>query len=466
MKKFLYLFLLVAALAGASTFVLAADEESTGEKKFVLHGEIRQRGDFNDNLSDFTGDDEDSFIFFPYRARIAAEGHFSNDVVGYFEIQSFGHWGDVPPIKGYQFGPVFGDPTSGPSNPPFGSGNTNVLQDTNSGQDFFNDVELYQAYVALNKIAGSDFSLKFGRQEIVKGTEMLLGDNDFYSGISHDAFMACWMGEHFDLDFWWSRPFQTGGTFGTNPDHQSVNFYGLYLDWDRYENGVGWAAYILEYEDGDTTPGPGTARRQFYTIGARTDRDVTGKNGFYWNAEYALQTGEYNIGPGLGDTGDIQAFGWEGMIGYNFHGEHDHKFHVSYDMASGDDDTTNTDAEFFDPLFQDSHNRYGFSDLFTFSDLTVWGVGYSSDITDRQSWGVDFWNQELSEPIVGGAADGQDALGQEVDAWWKFQYNPNTQVMVGTAWFDPGDAISEVVEVGGESADAGIRLLANLRLRW
>ncbi|PYQ14014.1 MAG: hypothetical protein DMH00_02650 [Acidobacteria bacterium] len=41
MKKFLYMFLLAAAVASAFSFVLAAEDESMGEKKFVLHGEIR-----------------------------------------------------------------------------------------------------------------------------------------------------------------------------------------------------------------------------------------------------------------------------------------------------------------------------------------------------------------------------------------------------------------------------------------
>jgi len=462
MKKFLTMFLFAAAVAGAFSFVLA-EEESTGEKKFVLHGEIRQRFDFNDNLSDFTGDSDDSFAFFPYRARIGAEGHFGNDVVGYVEFQSIGYWGDIPPIKGFQFGPVFGDNVSGPSNPPFG-GNTNIVQNVNSGQFFSNDVELYQGYLALQDIGDSRFSLMLGRQEIVKGSEMLLGDNDFYSGISHDGAMGCWKWDHFDLDLWWTRPLQSGGFF-SDPDHQSINFYGAWLDWARYKNGVSWSAYILDYEDG-TTSTLNPTRRQFWTVGGRSDREVIGKNGFYWNAELAYQTGEYNNGPGLGDTADIEAMAWEGTIGYNFDGDRDQKVHVTYDMASGDDDATDDDAEFFDPLFQDSHNRYGFTDLFTFSNLTVWGAGYSMNMNEKHSWGVDFWNQELTEEIVGGPADGHDALGQELDAWWKLQYSPNTQILVGAAWFDPGDAISEVVEFFGESPDSGIRGLAQVRLRW
>src|SRR5439155_19101126 len=165
----------------------------------------------------FTDDSSDSFLFFPYRARIAAEGQFSKDVMGYIEFQSFGHWGDVTPIKGFQFGPVFGDNETNPSNPAFGV-NPNVLQDTGSALAFgHNSVELYQAYVALNKIGGTAFSFKFGRQEMVKGSEMLLGDNDFYNGISHDGAMGSWHWDHFDLDLWWTRPLQTPSSTVTAP---------------------------------------------------------------------------------------------------------------------------------------------------------------------------------------------------------------------------------------------------------
>jgi hypothetical protein len=463
MKKFLFMFLLVAAVAGAFSFVLAAEDEAMGEKKFVLHGEIRQRADYNENLSDFSDDfGDDSYLMFPYRARIAAEGHFTKDITGYVEFQAFGVWGDTPPIRGFAFGPVGADNVFGPFFPT----NNNIDQNANSGQLFGNDVELYQAFISLNNIGGSNFSLKLGRQEIVKGTEMLLGDNDFYSGISHDAAMASWQSDHFDLAFWWSRPLQTPFPATTaappTPDHDSVNFYGAYLDWDRYDSGIGWAAYALNYQSAAlVSPLPDPSRRQFWTIGGRVDRDVTGKSGIYWNAELAYQTGDWNNGPDGGDTGSIKAMGWEGTIGYNFHGDHDNKVQVIYDMASGDDDPADDDAENFDPLFQDSHDRYGLTDIFTFSNLTVWGVGFHSTMGDRSSWGVDYFNQSLTEedPVLD-----EDQLGQELDGWWKFQYTTNTQIMAGVAWFDPGDAIDAALSPIG--TDAGIRFLAQARLRW
>lgn len=461
MKKFFAMLCIAAAVAGASSFVVAEDDN--GEKKFVLHGEIRQRADYNENLVDFSDDTSDSFLFFPYRARIAAEGHFGKGVIGYIEMQGFGFWGDVPPIKDFAQGPVGSDTPDSPV-PPIPPIPFNLSAETNSGQLFSNDIELYQAYVNLSEIGGSKWDIKIGRQEIVRGTEFLLGDNDFYDGISHDALMGSWNAEHFSLDIWWSRPLQSPDAFfdasppPVVPDHQSINFYGAYLNWDRYDNGIGWAAYALYYDDG--LQSTDESRRAFWTYGGRVDRDVEGgKSGFFFNAEAALQTGEYNIGPGLGDTGDIKAMGFEGMLGFQFGGDHNFRVRGWYDMASGDDDATDTDAEGFDPLFQDSHYRYGFADRFAFSNLTVFGAGFSGSIGDTQTWGVDYFNQSMTEEDD---VTGEDQLGQEVDGWWKLQYNPNTQVMVGAAYLMPGDEID--ASFGDD--DTGIRLLTQVRLRW
>jgi hypothetical protein len=263
------------------------------------------------------------------------------------------------------------------------------------------------------------------------------------------------------------RPSPILGTPTVLPDHESVNFYGAWLDWNRNKRGIAWAAYVLDYEDGiSSNAPPDPTRRQFYTIGARADRDATGHKGLYWNAEYAQQMGNFNIGPTLSDTGDISASAYEATLGWNFAGNNkDRKVHVLYDHASGDNNPTDNKAKSFDPLFQDSHDRYGLSDIFTFSDLTVWGAGYSADFGKKMSWGVDYFDQSAAEDVqgTGTGADGKKALGHEVDAWWKMQYTPNTQILAGLAWFDPGDAIKGST---GLSTDSGYRFVTQARLRW
>jgi len=476
MKKFLFMFLLAAAVAGAFTFALA-EETQAEEKKFVIHGEIRQRADFIDNFSDFNSDFSDSALFFPYRARIAAEGHFSKDVIGYAEFQSFGVWGDAPPDKGGINSTLGG--LIGPFNP-------NVDQNTSNSILYnANSTQLYQAWIGLNNIAGSKFSLKVGRQELVKGSEMLLGDLDFYSGIAHDGMVGSFNYDSFGLDLWWSRPLQSGNfistlvppsffTYPTTgvPDHQSVNFYGAWADFKKIPKNIGLSAYLMNYEVGQSSGTPfGYA---FYTLGARANKDAeAGKNGFAWNAELAMQSGDFSQGTTLVDKGDISTMGFEGMFGYNLHsGNNDHLFRFQYVMASGDKDPADPDkVESFNPLFQDYHQRYGLSDIFSFSNLTAMSLGWNMRMKDH-CFGVDLWDYQLSEDMIDPYGDKQNALGSEVDAYWKLQYNPNTQIMAGLAYFMPGDVIktSNYDPVApydyNNKADAGMRLVGNLRLRF
>ncbi|HEV8336223.1 MAG TPA: alginate export family protein [Candidatus Polarisedimenticolia bacterium] len=458
MKKFLFMFLLAAAVASVFTFVVA-DEDQDG-KKFVIHGEIRERADYNDNFFDFDNDVADSFLIFPYRARLAAEGHFGKGVVGYAEFQTIGVWGDDIPNFGETPGPVGG--TSDGSSLSNVLGNSFIL-DQNINNDGNNDVKLYQGYIALTDIAGSHFTLKFGRQEIVKGSEMLLGDNDFYAGLSHDAALACWNTDSIDLDLWWSRPFQSQfGVFGT-PDHGSVNFYGAWVDFKKIPANINVAAYLLYYEDGRQAGLPDPARRAFYTVGGRANHSADpGQSGLVWSGELALQKGDFNNGPSRGDTGDISAMAFELMAGWQFHtGNADHIIKGFFARASGDDDPLDSDNESFDPLFQDSHMRYGFTDLFTLSDLTAASIGWNMRMNDH-SFGVDYWMYRMTEEELI-AGNNEDDLGTEIDGWWKYQYSPNTQVMAGVGLFMPGDAIEASL---GTSADSYMRVLGNLRLRF
>ncbi len=471
MKKFLFMFLLAAAVAGAFPLALAEEETQGEEKKFVIHGEIRQRADFIDNFYDFNDDWSDSALFFPYRARIAAEGHFSKNVIGYAEFQAFGVWGDAPPEQGGLNSTWLGSWLGGPLSTP------NVDQNTSNNILYnVNDTQLYQAWIGLNEIGGSKFSLKVGRQEIVKGSEMLLGDRDFYSGIAHDGVVGDANYDSFGLDLRWTRPLQGGGVIPgyvgwpttLTPDHQSTNFYGAWADFKKIPKNIGLSAYLMRYETGlnwSLISTPALMPYSFYTVGARANKDAeAGKNGFAWNAELAVQSGEfYYTAPG---DGDISTMGFEGMFGYNLNvGENDHLFKVKYVMASGNLDTADPDYdgskyEKFLPMFQDYHFRYGMTDLFTFSNLTAASLGWKMRMNDH-CFGVDYWMFETTEDVYIATGTSTD-LASEVDAYWKYQYNPNTQFMAGLAYVMPGD----VIEYDYGYDDAGIRLVGNLRLRF
>ena len=75
------------------------------EKPFTIHGEVRVRGEYTDNAQDFadagdsgipggvTGFNDDQGNYWPYRIRIAAEGHFTKNVSAWIEFQNAGVFG-------------------------------------------------------------------------------------------------------------------------------------------------------------------------------------------------------------------------------------------------------------------------------------------------------------------------------------------------------------------------------------
>ena len=134
------------------------------------------------NFCQFTGGDQ--FQYFPYRIRIAAEGHFTKNVSAWIEFQNVGVAGNGGPTR------------------------------SGAGGDG-SDVEMYQGNMTLDKLWSDSFSLRIGRQEMVAGNELLLGDDDFYTGISHDGGVGMWDFDNVDVMVWYTRPTESGVLFGT-----------------------------------------------------------------------------------------------------------------------------------------------------------------------------------------------------------------------------------------------------------
>src|SRR5215813_11745473 len=92
MKKLLY----VALLAAGVVIMMAPPVMAQEEKPFTIHGEVRFRGEYDNNTSDFNNDLDDGALFYPYRVRIAAEGKFAKNVSAWIEFQNAGIAGGDP----------------------------------------------------------------------------------------------------------------------------------------------------------------------------------------------------------------------------------------------------------------------------------------------------------------------------------------------------------------------------------
>jgi len=434
MKKLLY----VALLAIGVVVMMAPPVIAQEEKPFTIHGEVRFRGEYDNNTQDLDDDSDDGALFFPYRVRIAAEGKFTKNVSAWIEL----HHADM-------------------------AGNTGPFQVGNSA-----DAELYQGNMTFDQLWSKNFSLRIGRQEIVAGNELLLGDLDFYTGISHDGGVGNWKLKKVNLMLWYTRPTE-GSAFGSflPPDQifftsptATQHFLGGYATWN-WKKSQSFDVYLMDFIDRDLGG-------NFQTIGVRYAHDTT-NNGIFWNIEVAKQTGQ--VTSAMQAAADVDASGMavEGWFGYNWKsGKNTHRVFVRLENATGDDASTADENEGFQPLFGDFHNRLGHGDWFQMADNTTGlnggvggginavSVGYTGYYRDRHEFGGAYWSYNLDED--NGAATG-DKLGTALDVWYGFNYSRNVSFTASLSQLSPDDALTG----GGAAPDDSVtRLYGQARLRF
>lgn len=496
--------LLAGALAlTAALFVVPAwagddDDADEGDKRFSIHGEVRSRWEYFDNVADFldhsdSGDfEDDEYDIWPFRVRIAAEGHFTDNVKGYIELQNSGFFGNETPFK------ALPDP------------NFQVLGTGGVPRGFpgfeEEDTSLYQGWVALEGIAGSSFDLKIGRQEHVLGNELQLGDLDFYSGLSFDGLRGTFNWEKSDLNLFYYLISELGAGCTAFCSNENFSLAGATWTWQINNKGQVLEPYLLDTHNSSDFNPVFFDRMNIWTYGARYSRPVMSSEDiddghFDWNAEVALQNGDIGF---LGAEEDHKASIVEGWFGYNWkHGNSRSRAHIGLLTTSGDDDQSDdvlgnedSDHEDYLFLFTDVHanNRLGDMDLETFffswAD-TVFGPFFANGITDLSlgyTWhGEDdrhrlmgaVHNFVLSEDFCGikGTRGGpttscDDELGLEADFSYNFRYTEHVALEAGLAWFSPGTVVDGVFgeDTDGsglpDDADEAMRVWGQARLRW
>src|SRR5713101_2526254 len=92
MKKLLFVTLLTVGVV----VMLAPPAMAQEEKPFTIHGEARFGYEYLANAQDFDKSvNQDQGNFWPYRARIAAEGKFAKGVTAWSEFQNGGVSGSL-----------------------------------------------------------------------------------------------------------------------------------------------------------------------------------------------------------------------------------------------------------------------------------------------------------------------------------------------------------------------------------
>jgi len=449
MKKVLLTLAAVAILAAPLAPALAQDD---ADKKFTFNGMVRGRYEYFNNYFDLTDNDEsgdindDSIALAPYRAVVGITGNFSENVSAHVDLQYAGVFGDeFQPQKDIGL--------------PVGQGFTPYLFATQG-------VQLYQGYIDISKIGGSNFGVRVGRAEHTYGTELFLGDNDYYNGTSFDGARLMWQAGKNDLNAFYYKIaednlFDAGAVdsdlFGVTYD------YGMGGKWGSF------GGYVIAAQDMDGFGPIFIPDSKLYTVGAHWMRpQMSGEgtmNAFDWNAEVAFQTGD--AGDPFGAPGvDLSGYVFEGWFGWNFGGDRSHgRLHAGVFMTSGDDPNTTDEIEDFNPLYGDYHanNRLGDLDFLESGvgphNITNVNVGYQHWFGDHSFLAAVHYNM-LTEDT--GFTD--DKLGIEVDLGYNYQYSKNLMFEVNLGQFMPDDGLEEFA--GLTDSDPVTRINAGLKLTW
>jgi hypothetical protein len=447
MRKFATGSLLALAAAMMAVPVSAGDSDG----KFNLTGEIRTRWDYSANVFDADDDGDsgsavggnvdDDFDFFPYRVRLAANGEFSDNVYAKIEMQGYGFFGNDGPA-----------PTL-----------THVIGQGFGTGDNESEIDLYQGFVHLEEVSGSSWSLRIGRQEYTFANELLFGDNDFYNGQAFDGIRAMADFDSWDLDLFYFMIDEDSGAI-TDPDFDTQDeAWGATGQFEIGSNGQELNPYVFFSRNTDS----GLSRARVYTYGAQYGRDRNEDENLDWNAELAMQSGD--VGSGALEE-DVSSYLFEGWFGYSFGDDNQHRAHVGYLEASGDDDAGDGDMEAFISLFGDNHahNRLGDLDLFGgpsvagsggFSNVTDISLGYSWT-GDRRSLRVSLHNLALTEDV-----GGDDEIGNELNVAYDYSYSKNVAFQVGIAHLSAGDYLDSAWN-GADDADDVQRAWWQVQLAW
>jgi len=459
MKKVLLAVLAVALVGTAVVPALAADDAPT----FTFNGEVRARYEYLNNYFDLTDNsgssdpNDDAYGFAPYRVIIGMTGNFTKNVSGHVDLQYIGMFGDAPPAKdAYDYTP---NPTG---------------QVDAAYQFGTQGVQLYTGWIDMAKIGGTDLGFRLGRQEHTYGTELFMGDNDYYAGLSFDGLTGTWQHGSNDLNFFYYKTWEDNG-FGIVPGPGGgavdSDLFGATYDW-HFNNGWGSVGgYVLTGQD------LGGAGVVFFpdssvtTFGARWNREMMNGdklNMFDWNIELAAQTGD--AGDPFGGTSiDLSGSIIEGWFAYNFQAGDTHgRVHIGTLITSGDDLNTTDKYEGFINYYGDFHayNRFGdldWVDQFGEQNITDFNIGYEHWFGTQHY--VMFAYHMFNATESNGASS--DKIGDEIDLTYNFKYSKNLTFETTLGQANPGEyAETFFYGIPAGTGDPVQRFTLQAKLSW
>lgn len=297
--------------------------------------------------------------------------------------------------------------------------------------------DLHQGYIDLINIGDSDLSIRLGRQEVELGDQRLLGSVGWSNvGRSLDGIVVKFDKPKFSI---------TGLgaiTNRTTTPGDGQYLAGLYGNWKGFPGGDLDLYYLMLHDGDGATGGAAGAGNTLsvHTIGTRIKAKY--ENGVDFGIESAVQLGKFG-------SNSILAFAEHGHLGYTFPVSWQPRIGLEYNYATGDDPASTRYTK-FNNLLPTNHNKYGFMDLASWSNLHDGVVSFSVKPADKWFVGLDYHllmvdkNNSAGDSFATytGAPGAGKIAGHELDLLVKWDVNKYLKLMAGYSHFFRGSFLS------------------------
>ena len=172
-------------------------------------------------------------------------------------------------------------------------------------------------------------------------------------------------------------------------------------------------------------------------------------------ANFVVRASDGNTINNISDNMDVRAWAAYAGMEYRFMNDYDAKMHFLYLYTSGDDESSETTYETWDPFYTEWAGGEILGVLFPVTnchyvtidgemkpreDITLWGKYAYVTMAEKMNHSIvlampvrnNFWQAYRVD-------DSEKEIGQELDLGIKYDYTEDVQIGATGAWFFPGD---------------------------
>ncbi len=301
------------------------------------------------------------------------------------------------------------------------------VDDFNGSSPYENPLDLRQLFLQWDRVAGTPWGVKLGRQEIHFADNRIFGPGDWGNVGSHlwDAAVVDYDGEPFRTDIFYGRRVRyDSAAWNFDDRHYSYDVAGMYMAWKRLPVALDLFAVAKMGRSSRLCGTQAVERERRFTVGFRLE-DHLGAHVDYGGL-IAFQGGRWG-------HDRIRTLAAHARLGYAFHGPWQVRLAAEWAFGSGDRQGDDGVSGTWDGVFGSRDRLYGRMNLMTWSNLVDYQLtlqakpwtkvalqidGHFFFLASRRDGWYYSPSRALRHEPTGGAGS---RLGQEIDLTGEWQ---------------------------------------------